>query len=375
MRRARWLVLVAFGAAAAAACFPSIDALVGDGPADSGNVDSNDGGVEGSPDGAATDAEAGCTADLTRDSRNCGACGRSCLGGECLASTCQPVALASDLDPPEDPGQSSLVVDDDHAWLLAGYALTQVDLVDGALPKRLGKDARIIDADRDWLYYITYDNGTPLNSGAVMRVAKADPFAAGVMLAPRSTLANSLGVGGDLVAFGTFAAIRTVRKDGGSSAIAIEAGTNQYGHVVATSGRVFYYHSVTGGQVDEIGGGKFSDVDDVTNESRLRADDSAVVWAVADAGEVQLRPTTGGGAVDIMKDAGRDITAVALGDTMVLATTRDPSLVLSAPRSGAGPVRVVATSSEALVDVAASKRVIAWTSRAAGRQKLWVVVR
>ena len=37
-----------------------------------------------------------CPMDLTSDRLNCGACGHSCLGGECVRSRCQPVTLAED---------------------------------------------------------------------------------------------------------------------------------------------------------------------------------------------------------------------------------------------------------------------------------------
>jgi hypothetical protein len=36
-----------------------------------------------------------CSWDLTTDNLNCGTCGHSCMGGDCVAGVCQPVALAS----------------------------------------------------------------------------------------------------------------------------------------------------------------------------------------------------------------------------------------------------------------------------------------
>jgi len=38
--------------------------------------------------------ENGCEIDLATDSKNCGDCGRDCLGGPCLARKCQPLVLA-----------------------------------------------------------------------------------------------------------------------------------------------------------------------------------------------------------------------------------------------------------------------------------------
>lgn len=44
----------------------------------------------------AAPAEAGCSADLLIDPKNCGRCGHDCLGGACSARACQPIRLAVD---------------------------------------------------------------------------------------------------------------------------------------------------------------------------------------------------------------------------------------------------------------------------------------
>jgi len=54
-----------------------------------------DGLADGTPDGGG-----GCRKDLATDRLNCGACGHSCLGGECVRSRCQPVAIAEDQSAP-----------------------------------------------------------------------------------------------------------------------------------------------------------------------------------------------------------------------------------------------------------------------------------
>jgi hypothetical protein len=46
--------------------------------------------------GGPRDGGTGCHGDLTTDRLNCGACGHSCLGGECVKSRCQPVVIAED---------------------------------------------------------------------------------------------------------------------------------------------------------------------------------------------------------------------------------------------------------------------------------------
>ena len=66
-----------------------------------------DGLTGGPPDGGA----GGCRGDLTGDRLNCGACGHSCLGGECVKSRCQPVTIAED-----QPGPLGIDVSANHVF-------------------------------------------------------------------------------------------------------------------------------------------------------------------------------------------------------------------------------------------------------------------
>jgi hypothetical protein len=43
-----------------------------------------------------SDDSSGCETDIGTDQNNCGACGHSCQGGQCVAGICQPVVLAGD---------------------------------------------------------------------------------------------------------------------------------------------------------------------------------------------------------------------------------------------------------------------------------------
>lgn len=63
----------------------------------SGNASSSSsgGGADGGdPDGGA------CTADIQTDAKNCGRCGRDCLGAACKAGQCEALTLASNLTNP-----------------------------------------------------------------------------------------------------------------------------------------------------------------------------------------------------------------------------------------------------------------------------------
>lgn len=61
-----------------------------------------DGGADAVAEGGATDggADATCDADLQSDPKNCGRCGRDCLGSACVAGRCEPVVLAAGLGNP-----------------------------------------------------------------------------------------------------------------------------------------------------------------------------------------------------------------------------------------------------------------------------------
>jgi hypothetical protein len=83
-----------------------------------GGGDDGPGGLDGSSSGADTGGGGGDSAsesggpcsDTTSDGKNCGRCGHDCLGGKCVASKCQPVALRSGISP------RVVAVDNDHVY-------------------------------------------------------------------------------------------------------------------------------------------------------------------------------------------------------------------------------------------------------------------
>jgi hypothetical protein len=68
----------------------------------------------------------GSDVDTTSDPDNCGACGHACGGGACLASRCQPVALAIHQD-----GARALAVDATHVYWTAGGEVRAAPLAGG----------------------------------------------------------------------------------------------------------------------------------------------------------------------------------------------------------------------------------------------------
>ena len=93
---------VAAGAYAAASCTYSVGALVAFDPGDA-DLDAE----------AAT--EASSCSDTSSDSKNCGACGRDCLGQPCVEALCVPAVVASGQDEPR-----TLAVDDDGIYWGSG---------------------------------------------------------------------------------------------------------------------------------------------------------------------------------------------------------------------------------------------------------------
>ncbi len=91
--RAHWIVPVA-AAAAALSCSTFTEPNPGDG-ADAGS-DSSSSSSSSSSGGVDGGGEGGCAADLSRDSKNCGACGHDCAGGDCVGGRCKPVLLANE---------------------------------------------------------------------------------------------------------------------------------------------------------------------------------------------------------------------------------------------------------------------------------------
>jgi hypothetical protein len=96
-RRRAWLLLMGAGfIAIAAAC----NELLGIEPPNRVAEAGVDAAVEGasdaiSPMDTGLDAGDACSADPSTDKHNCGKCGHDCLGGECVASMCQPVTVVS----------------------------------------------------------------------------------------------------------------------------------------------------------------------------------------------------------------------------------------------------------------------------------------
>lgn len=383
MKPARWVFLLAFGAAAAAACFPSIEIFVSDGQQDAGNEGPGEAGPEGSTEGGTLDGDATCSANLDGDPSNCGACGKSCRGGECKAGRCGAVLVAGGLGPPRPLGLSALAVIDETAFLLVDNVLTRIVLSQSPPAVTASSIvARNLDTDGTFLYYLTGKTG----AAAVNRVAPT-LATAGEEISPPSTFADFIGSGVSAVAYGDNTGLRAVTKGtklDTNTRVDVDSGL---AHVAMGGDTIFYYRSAGGGEIRElalgaVGPGAKANTDQVELDVRQRGDDAGVVWATVSAGKVQVKAPGAPTVVDAIADAGLTFAAVALEPAWVYATTNAPNrLVLRAPRAGGGPVDVIATSTEPLGEIAVSAKYLVWTTRESfesGRptkQSVWMAVR
>jgi hypothetical protein len=136
-------------------------------------------GLAGGPDGAAPP----CRGDLTADRFNCGACGHSCLGGECVKSRCQPVLVAQD-----QPGPLGIDVSAHYVlWVNQTPAgLVRANKDGGDLKQLISPTDQVeqpfdiaTDADEAFVYWSEFAKNEvfrkPMNGGAKEEAIKGGP--------------------------------------------------------------------------------------------------------------------------------------------------------------------------------------------------------
>ena len=142
-----------------------------------------DGLDDGAPDGGA----GSCRKDLSSDRLNCGACGHSCLGGECARSRCLPVAIAED-----QPAPLGIDVSAHHVfWVNQSPPGLMRWSKDGSGTKALNSPTDQVDdpfdiaadADETFVYWTELAKNLifrkPINGGAKEQVGPGGPGTAG----------------------------------------------------------------------------------------------------------------------------------------------------------------------------------------------------
>jgi hypothetical protein len=283
---------------------------------DTGTIDT---GIDTGPG-----VDAGCNANLTTDTHNCGRCGHDCLGGACVASMCQPVALAQGYI----PGSAGLAVDDAYVYW-AAWGVSEILRIkkDGTEPSPtvLAKDAAgnayapwAVTIDGTYVYWANESLNSDTPPGNVARCAKTGCGGVGTLLRSGLDYPKGIAVDGTHV-FYSEADQWTVGRslfDGGSAGymvtqiqtvekIAVDDASVYFsGSSAITSDNVIGRVAKTAAIVlDAAADGPTAVITEVAPTGNLTAtgltiDDKSVYWAIFtddDAGLVQYAPKAGVG--------------------------------------------------------------------------------
>jgi hypothetical protein len=277
-----------------------------------------DGLAGGTPDGGGS-----CRADLTTDRLNCGACGHSCLGGECLKSRCQPAVVAED-----QPGPLGIAVSAHYVfWVNQAPAGLVRAGKDGSGLKPLVSPTDQVedpfdiaaDADETFVYW------SELTKNQVFR----KPIAGGAK--------EPIGIGGPgqaafLALEGTQIYVSDFRPDFGS---------------IATDKVLFH-------EMDTIAG--------------LAVKDGIVYWGLQTMGKIMAGPATGDAIGTVAVDAVRGRPMGVAVDEDSIYWIEDGQRIMQAPkRGGASPV-LLYESPQAFgdSDIAADGVAVYWTEHGLG---------
>src|SRR5262249_54432682 len=126
-----------------------------DGDAGPDSAATADGSVDTGLDATSPDpdAEAGSCGDTTSDPENCGKCGHSCLGGQCVQAACSPVVIVTGAIQPR-----AVAVDSTYVyWAEAGNGNIRRAFLDGGSPQTVattGGTVTAIAVDPDRVFWV-----------------------------------------------------------------------------------------------------------------------------------------------------------------------------------------------------------------------------
>jgi sugar lactone lactonase YvrE len=256
------------------------------GPADSGP----DGGTDVGPasdDGMPTDEgnptdTGACSPDVAADPLNCGACGHSCLGGDCMSGECQPVVLAA------TNGSVGIAIDstfvywadsDAGAIRKVSKALTRIGMPSTVASGAAAQSVQSVASDGSYVYWT--------NKGPTGQVRRALPTGAAMAtIATNQNQPDWIASNGTTVAWTNQGSNQVMSAPAGASSatptqlnVTGENGTLPAG-IAIDSANVYYATKTAGGGLAEavpLTGGPVSELGTATYVG-IAADATNVYW-------------------------------------------------------------------------------------------------
>ena len=317
-------------------------------------------------DGGSVDAGDGGCGDTQSSRDSCGACGHSCLGGDCLAGVCQPVPLAS-----VQPSAGSILVDGAFVYWIAGGEIRRVATasVDGGTWSRvggagIGGTSGLLAALAPNLYAVSGNtlvvvpesepsNGNPPTVIASFMVTNVASYAV-------DATHDYLYVTSTALCTGASCIIASAPDGGGAAPVADPL---QPGQLVLDEGKVFFFSQDVIESVAVGSPAKLLATESAGATTSIAADDAGVYVTVDTVGVVGAIPRDGfDGGAPLPIASGLSHPRLAAAGAGLLAWYTDDGLMACNPANCSGTQKTYAPSSKANVSsVAIDAQAIYWT--------------
>ena len=306
----------------------------------------------------------GCETDLITDPANCGACGHDCLGGACVASTCEPVHVADPLGTGTGPWNGFLALGPSNVYY--GYAATPSGGI--AMAAKDGSTSSCIECDVGVVREITTDATTVYWANVGTGELKSAPLGGGTV----STLwsgAVGLPVAVDpnhvFWADSSSDTLMMANLDG-SGATAIATGQPSINSITAQGGHVYWISASRVMDMDIASRTPITLVSSTNHGKSVAVDATHVYWAEGDwdlpNNELNRIPKAGG-AVDTL--ATRSAFAIALDSTHVYVASNYDGDIWRVRKSGGMP-DILATGQPYPLDIAVDDVAVYFSSETDG---------
>jgi hypothetical protein len=305
----------------------------------SGGTGQGGGGAGGSAGGDG----GGCAADLEIDPENCGGCGWSCLGGDCVAGRCDPFTLAT-----RQAGVYDLEV---HAgevfWVVSGTGAVYACATTGcdAMPRLVGEatmGSYYLGVTDAWVFWNNNSNNQIWRCPIAGCPAGSDtPFIAGTQ-SP-----TQIGVDATHVYWHSNGGALHRAAHGGGAPEEIITGVGNHGDIQAI-GAALYWTSRGGDNVAMCSDMAACDatrtvlaqgIGDVTRF----AFDAGYVYYGTEQGSADIieRLPLGGGPPERIADNRQAISGIAVNDSHVYWTENEGDMVARRAKDGSGTIAVL----------------------------------